>query len=144
MKPKFATKVSLITVCKVVSPEYTIDCTSLDDLEDICDLRWRLSKMSQELPKASLDIANLGIFGLVLFRQIPVLLFRKRADKHKCGHGQLQHRFPASSFLEVGWRKPSAFWRYSHYAVLTMDLYIYTYPWFSHHATTTNKESQSV
>ena len=34
-------------------------------------------------------------------------------------------------------------WRYSHYAVLTMDLYI-IYIWFSHHATTTNEESQSV
>ena len=42
MKPTFPTTVSVITVCKWVSPQYTIDCTCLDDSAEICDLKWRL------------------------------------------------------------------------------------------------------
>ena len=42
MKPTFATKVSLITVCKWVSPQYTIDCFADINTQEACTVTRKL------------------------------------------------------------------------------------------------------
>ena len=42
MKPTFATKVRLITVCKWVSPQYTIDCFADINTQEACTVTRKL------------------------------------------------------------------------------------------------------
>ena len=42
MKPAFPTKVSLITVCKWVNPQYTIDCFADVSTQEACTVTQKL------------------------------------------------------------------------------------------------------
>ena len=48
MKPTFATKVTLVTVCKWVSPQYTIDCFTDVSTREACTVTPSIS-LSQKL-----------------------------------------------------------------------------------------------